>query len=140
MTAANDWEIAWAGVTIDCTNPETTAQFWAELLGHHSRRAGADRPGCYRIGPFVDGGPVLNFQPVTEPNRTKVRLHLDLWVEDLDAAVRRTRALGGRVVGESQIVAGRGTITVMADPEGHEFCLIAAPRLAPAARVMGRRS
>jgi predicted enzyme related to lactoylglutathione lyase len=119
-------EIAWAGVTIDCQEPERVASFWSALLSTTIRPVGPDRPGWYRIGPLVAGGPVLNFQPVKEQRSGKVRIHLDLWVDDLDAAVRRAERLGGRPVGAREVVLGRGTIAVMADPEMHEFCLISA--------------
>jgi len=118
--------IAWAGVTIDARQPARLASFWSALLGLPARPAGDDRPGWYRLGPAVPGGPVLNLQPVAEAKAGKVRIHLDLWVDDLDAAVTRAEALGAHALGAREVVAGRGTIAVMADPEGHEFCLISA--------------
>ncbi|WP_329143674.1 MULTISPECIES: VOC family protein [unclassified Streptomyces] len=45
---------------------------------------------------------LLVFQPVAEPKPGKVRLHLDVSVDDVD----------------------EGVVVVMADPEGHEFCLV----------------
>jgi predicted enzyme related to lactoylglutathione lyase len=122
-------EIAWAGVTIDCREPERVAAFWSALLDVPSRPAGTGREGWYRVGPFVSGGPVLNFQPVAEAKSGKVRIHLDLWVSDLELAVSRAEGLGASRAGEWEVVPGRGTIAVMADPEGHEFCLISADRL-----------
>jgi predicted enzyme related to lactoylglutathione lyase len=119
-------EIAWAGVTIDCREPARTATFWARLLRTDVRPGGPGRDGWYRLGPPVRGGPVLTFQPVADPKVGKVRLHLDLWVEDLDAAVQRVHDLGGLRVGGRETVPGRGSIVVMTDPEGHEFCLISA--------------
>lgn len=71
-------------------------------------------------------GPVLNFQPVRENHVAKSPVHLDLWVDDLDDAVARAESLGGRSTGSREVVARRGTIAVMTDPEGHEFCLISA--------------
>ncbi len=121
--SADDPEIAWAGVTIDCRDPERIAGFWSALLDAPARPAGVERESWYRIGPVVSGGPVLNFQPVAEPKSGKVRIHLDLWVSDLDRAVGRAQSLGA-TVGERAVVPGRGTIAVLADPEGHEFCLI----------------
>jgi predicted enzyme related to lactoylglutathione lyase len=116
--------IAWAGVTVDCRDPERVADFWGALLDAPARPAGAGREGWYRIGPVVVGGPVLNFQPVADGTVAKTPVHLDLWVDDLDGACRRVDALGGRAAGGRHVVAGRGTIAVMHDPEGHEFCLI----------------
>jgi predicted enzyme related to lactoylglutathione lyase len=117
-------QIAWAGVTIDCQDPERTARFWAGMLGAATRPAGAGREGWYRIGPVVPGGPVINFQPVGEAKAGKVRIHLDLWVDDLDRAIQRVEALGGGAPRSREVVPGRGTIAVATDPEGHELCLI----------------
>jgi predicted enzyme related to lactoylglutathione lyase len=118
--------IAWAGVTIDCREPQRTATFWSALLNLPARAAGSDREGWFRLGPVVSGGPVINFQPVAETNVGKVRIHLDLWVDDLDAVARQVSALGGSPSRQREVVAGRGTVWVMTDPEGHEFCIISA--------------
>jgi predicted enzyme related to lactoylglutathione lyase len=115
---------AWGGVTIDCVDAEGTARFWATLLDVDPHRAGPDRAGWYRIAPLVPGGPVLNFQPVGERKAGKVRIHLDLWVDDLDAASRQVEQLGGSSTWERQVYVGRGTVVVAGDPEGHEFCLV----------------
>ena len=60
-----------------------------------------------------------------------LRIHLDLWCDDLDAAVRRVGELGGRAPRGYESIPGRGTIAVVADPEGHEFCLISAEGSTP---------
>ena len=53
----------------------------------------------------------------------KTRVHIDLWVEDLHDAIQLVEELGGSQVGEIQNARG-GTIVVMTDPDGTEFCLI----------------
>jgi predicted enzyme related to lactoylglutathione lyase len=45
-------------------------------------------------------------------------VHLDLRCDDLDAELTRLRELGARVVARHQ------GLTVLADPEGNEFCLL----------------
>jgi predicted enzyme related to lactoylglutathione lyase len=115
---------AWGAVTIDCFDAEGTARFWATLFGVDADPAGADRGGWFRIAPMVDGGPVLNFQPVAERKTGKVRIHLDVWVADLDAASRQVEELGGSSTWQRQVYEGRGTVIVASDPEGHEFCLV----------------
>ena len=117
-------EVEWAGVTIDCLDPEASAAFWSALLDRPALPVGPDRAGWYRLGPVVQGGPVINFQPVAEQKVGKVRVHLDLWVDDLDAVARRVETLGGSRSGEREVVSGRGTIPVMNDPDGNEFCII----------------
>lgn len=50
-------------------------------------------------------------------------LHLDIVVEDLDAAVARAKAAGARVESEPK-TSNWGRIAMLADPFGHGFCLI----------------
>lgn len=114
--------IAWAEVTIDCRDTRRIAEFWGQLLGHTPRDVG--RPGWYRIGPLTNGGPALTFQPVPETKTTKTPVHLDLRVADLDATIGLIERLHGS--GPAQVHRyPEGTVAVMADPEGHEFCLVA---------------
>lgn len=114
----------WAAVTVDCADPQAASAFWSGLLGVPARAI--DLPGWYRIGPTVAGGPALTFQPVPEAKAGKTRLHLDLWVAELDAAIRRVQELGGRSTGETHRYE-EGTVVVMADREGNEFCLVGPP-------------
>ena len=88
---------------------------------------GEDRPGWLRIHPFgPDRPPFINLQPVGERKAGKVRLHIDVFVEDLDAAATRVVELGGSDSGDREVL-DRGRIAVMLDPEGNEFCLLAPP-------------
>jgi predicted enzyme related to lactoylglutathione lyase len=75
------------------------------------------------LGQRGDPQPRLAFQPVTEPSQGKVRVHLDITVEDIDEAVALVTTLGGRFTGEEHR-HDEGVVVVMADPEGHEFCLV----------------
>ncbi len=117
--------IAWAAVTIDARDPGRLAAFYADLIGAPVVPVGDDRPGWCRVGPAVPGGPVIAFQPVAEAGPS-ARIHLDLWVSELDDAIARVVELGGRPSRAVQVLA-RGRIAVMADPEGNELCLLAAP-------------
>ena len=67
--------------------------------------------------------PRLTFQRVPEPKATKVRIHLDVQVEDIDAGRRQVADLGGRWSGV-RLDYDEGVVLVMLDPEGHEFCLV----------------
>jgi predicted enzyme related to lactoylglutathione lyase len=51
------------------------------------------------------------------------RIHLDVTVDDVDEAVELATSLGGRTTGERHDY-DEGVVVVMADPEGHEFCLV----------------
>jgi predicted enzyme related to lactoylglutathione lyase len=63
------------------------------------------------------------FQPVSEPKVGKVRIHLDVTVDEVEEAIELVSALGGRFTGERHDYAD-GVVVIMADPEGHEFCLV----------------
>jgi predicted enzyme related to lactoylglutathione lyase len=114
----------WIEVTIDCVNVETVVAFWRGLLA--LERIDDPLPGWARTAPTVPGGPVLNFQPVDEAKRGKSRVHLDLRTDDLAASVAQVRAAGGQWTGEVHVY-GEGTVAVMADPEGTEFCIVGPP-------------
>ena len=109
----------WVGVTVDCIDVERVARFWSVLLG---RPPGPTRPGCVYLGRHDDPQPRLVFQPVAEPKQGKVRLHLDVLVDDIDAGIAQVVELGGRATGERHD-HDEGVVVVMADPEGNEFCL-----------------
>ncbi len=49
-------------------------------------------------------------------------MHLDIAVEDVDAASARVEALGGMKLQEIEESGARWI--VMADPDGNEFCLV----------------
>ena len=108
-----------AGVTIDCRDPQRLADFWSAVLGGEVTES---LPGWRRVS-VGDGAPVLTFQPVPEPKVGKTRLHLDIAVPDADEAVDRIMALGGRWTGERHDYP-EGAVLVMADPENNEFCVV----------------
>jgi len=116
----------WWAVTIDCLDPVRVAAFWSELLGAPVVAVGPDRPGWVRIQPLAPAGPFVNFQPVTEPKSGKVRIHLDVLVDDLDQAAARVVELGGADTGSREVLP-RGRIALVRDPEGNELCLLAPP-------------
>jgi predicted enzyme related to lactoylglutathione lyase len=116
--------IEWIEVTIDCGNVGVVAEFWHRLLG--LVRLEDPLPGWARAASTVPGGPALTFQPVSEPKVGKTRVHLDLRTGDLAAGLARIRALGGDWTGEIHVY-DEGTVAVMADPEGTEFCLLGPP-------------
>jgi predicted enzyme related to lactoylglutathione lyase len=114
----------WAAVTVDCLDADRVSQFWSRLLDLPIRTIGL--PGWFRLGPTVAGGPVMTFQPLPEQKAGKTRIHLDLWVDQLDATMAMVRELGGRSTEEIHRY-DEGTVVVMADVEGNEFCLVGPP-------------
>jgi sirohydrochlorin cobaltochelatase len=102
--------------------------FWARIAGYAI--GDLDREGTYLdLVPPRPELPVLFVQRTHEPPPAN-RVHLDLYVEDLEAARERVLALGGTQ--HSDLVHGSegGSWYVMADPEGTLFCLMGADSLA----------
>jgi predicted enzyme related to lactoylglutathione lyase len=112
--------IIWSAVTIDCLDAERVARFWSALLG---RQPGPTHDDWIYLGERSDSQPRVVFQPVKEPKEGKVRIHLDLTVDDINESIDFVTALGGRSTGERHDY-DEGVVVVMADPEGHEFCLV----------------
>jgi hypothetical protein len=110
----------WVGVTVDCVDVARVAGFWSALL---DRPQGPSEPGWVYLGQPGDLQPRLVFQAVTELKHGKVRLHLDVAVDDITEGIAQAVALGGRFTGERHDY-DEGVVVVMADPEDHEFCLV----------------
>ena len=113
-------------VVIDCPDPEALAAFYSELLG---------QPVTYRSEDWVviarndtTSGIAfqlaLDHQPPQWPNPDAQQMHLDVMVDDVEAAEPVVLRLGARRL------AGEGS-HVYADPAGHPFCLIPRPDWAP---------
>ena len=107
---------------IDCRDPTRLALFWSELLGRAVTEEHSG-PGWASVGSRFDGQPRLTFQEVSERKTAKVRLHLDVQVDDVEVGRRQVEELGGRWTDERHDY-DEGVVLVMADPEGHEFCLV----------------
>jgi hypothetical protein len=67
-------------------------------------------------------GARLTFQKIQESSSRPSKLHLDLTADDRRAEVRRLRNLGASELREVN-VEDDWTWTVMADPDGNEFCV-----------------
>jgi catechol 2,3-dioxygenase-like lactoylglutathione lyase family enzyme len=105
-------------IVIDCADPKKLADFWAAALGY--RAVGFGDP-YFLLLPTQQAYPPVILQRVPEPKQGKARIHFDLRVDDVEAAVRRMEALGAR-----RIDVGQGDAVAwvpMADPEGNEFCV-----------------
>ncbi|MFE5327873.1 VOC family protein [Embleya sp. NPDC056575] len=105
-------------IVVDAREPRVLVRFWAGLLGGEP----VDRErGWSHVEPA--GSARMAFQPVPEDRAGKNRLHLDLAVADIDAAVALAVSLGATPVGET-VTDEQGSFRVMRDPEGNEFCFV----------------
>jgi predicted enzyme related to lactoylglutathione lyase len=105
-------------VTIDAADPDRLAAFWSALLETSVGSTMDDGRFVFLRG--NDRVPTLCFHRVPEPKSVKNRVHLDLEVDDLDAATARIQELGGSWSGAEHTLDAVVWRTV-ADPEGNEF-------------------
>ena len=124
-----------AQVAIDATDTAVAAAVaasWSAVLGWSELER---EDGLISIGPTM-GGAGIDVIAVPEAKTLKNRLHLDLRADgDRAPELARLLALGARRVDVGQ--APDVTWTVLADPEGNEFCLLQG---GPHARTVRRFS
>jgi predicted enzyme related to lactoylglutathione lyase len=108
-------------VVIDTHDLPGLAGFWTAALGW---RVLSERAEEIVIGPDVTAPVGICFMPVTDAKTVKNRVHLDLTTSaaDRDAEIERLLTLGARRVDIGQ--TGQESWTVLADPEGNEFCVV----------------
>jgi predicted enzyme related to lactoylglutathione lyase len=111
-------------IQTDCPDPERLAAFWGAVLAVKIVSRLGDPPQFVNLEAAEPGAPQLAFQRVPEAKVVKNRLHLDLRVEDVDAACARIEGLGGRRRDDHDFHEHGYSWRRMADPEGNEFCLI----------------
>ncbi|MEX1280285.1 MAG: VOC family protein [Acidimicrobiia bacterium] len=108
----------------DTADLDRVAAFWTRVLGLGI--AYQDDRYVY-LDQLSPNGPRLAFQLVPESKSTKNRLHLDLQVPDRSAFVELVETLGGSVLVADHREGEFPPWTVLADPEGNEFCVYEAP-------------
>ena len=120
-------------VTIGTPRPYDLAGFYSRLLDlpvTAEDPPGPDGEGWAQIRPPRGEGPTLNFEyerhftrPVwpAAPGEQTASQHLDVWVDDLDAATEWALSQGATLAGFQP----QDDVRVMFDPDGHPFCLFA---------------
>jgi predicted enzyme related to lactoylglutathione lyase len=121
LDALNDQTGPIASVVVDCADPRAMARFWAEATDWPVHKL-TDDQAVLRSAAGV--GPYLQFLRTPDPKPGWNRVHLDLRPypgDDLQTETSRLRTLGATVLDLDD-----PTIpwTVLADPEGNEFCLL----------------
>ena len=114
--------LEWEQVIIDSSDPEALGRWWASALGWVIVN---DDPDEFEIRPAENQLPGLLFADVPEAKTVKNRLHLDFRPLDQEAEVARLVALGAT---HADVGQGDESWVVLADPEGNEFCVLAARR------------
>ena len=112
------------GVVLDSPDARALAGFYRRLLGWEVKREEPD----WVILTAPDGGAGLSFQTETAyvrptwpagPGDQQMMMHLDIWVDDLEAAGAHAVATGA-VLADFQ---PQDDVRVYLDPAGHPFCL-----------------
>ena len=113
-------------LTLDSSDPRRDATFWSAVLGWEvahtqDEYAMLTGPGGVALGL----GLVADHEPPTWPNeRGTKQFHLDLAVDDLDAAAAECVSVGATLPDEQPGETWR----VLLDPSGHPFCLTQAAK------------
>ena len=128
--------LRWYTLVVDCQDVRKQATWWARALDwtviHESDKecvivpAWADDTVIQQT-PWERVGPGMVFVPVSMGKSVKNRLHIDLAPhisQDRDAEIQRLEQLGARRVDVGQ--PDDATWTVLADPEGNEFCVLSS--------------
>lgn len=112
-------------VVIDTRDPAALAGFYSELLGLLPVTYTSDDWVVIAVNDTTSG---IAFQLAPDhcPPRwpdpaAPQQFHLDVMVDDVEAAIGQAVALGARQVRDA----------VLTDPAGHPFCLIRRPQWAP---------
>ncbi|MCV7280567.1 VOC family protein [Mycolicibacterium flavescens] len=112
--------LAAVNITIDTTDPDALAQWWATALDGQLNPLA---PGFF-VTVALPGGPGLAFQKVDDPTPGKNRVHLDFGAADVEAEVQRLVGLGATETGRHSM--GDFGWVVLADPDGNAFCVAPA--------------
>ena len=108
-------------IVIDAHDLPTLARFWTQALGW---KVLSEREREIVIGTDENAPVGICFMPVTDQKIVQNRVHLDITTEaqDRDQEIDRLIGLGAQRVDVGQ--TGKESWTVLADPEGNEFCVI----------------
>ncbi len=108
-----------SGIIIDVSDGPRAAAFWSGVF---------EVEVAFEFDEFIffDVDEIhLVLQIVADPKVVKNRAHIDLTSDDPDAFIEKVVGLGGSVV--STVDKQSYALTVLADPDGNEFCVSRQP-------------
>ncbi|MET8009673.1 VOC family protein [Streptomyces sp. NPDC005271] len=114
-----------AVLSLDCAEPEELAEFYAKVLGAEIQaittldRIDIAAPGGTRMAFLRDHGYAPPSWPRPDDSQ---QAHLELLVEDIDAAERKVVDLGARPL-DTKDNGGPRDVRLYSDPAGHPFRL-----------------
>jgi len=110
-------------VVFDAADLTAESNFWAGLLG-----GTIDAEEDWHMV-IVDGRPMVGVQlapdhiPPDWPHGNPQQIHLDLWIDDIDAAHEEVMSRGATLLQAATETDAPDNFQVYADPAGHPFCL-----------------
>ncbi|WP_125777474.1 VOC family protein [Antribacter gilvus] len=127
--------LRWYSTVVESTDHKKLARWWAEALGwdvifETDDEAVVVPPWARDLSQqleFHRVPPGFVFVPVVHEKTTKNRLHWDFaphTSDDRDAEIARLVGLGATIIDVGQ--PDEATWTVLADPDGNEFCVLSA--------------
>jgi len=108
-------------ICVDANDIHALASWWSQALGWPAEPTD---DGDVALRAPAGAGPDWLFLPVPDDRVVKNRIHFDFTPDDQQAEVDRLIGLGARHVDIGQ--SGEEGWVVLADPEGNEFCILAA--------------
>ncbi|WP_293699614.1 VOC family protein [uncultured Agrococcus sp.] len=132
--------LRWYTVVVDSHDTQTQARWWAEVLDWEVifdtpdeaviiPRGMSPEP-TETLDEWLKAGQGMVFVKVPEDKSVKNRLHIDLaphTSQDRDAEIERLVGMGAKHIDVGQ--TEEDTFTVLADPEGNEFCVLSSRAL-----------
>ena len=107
-------------VSLDCSDPQALATFYATLMGEKPGFMSEDFAAFKSSGIWLAMHRVDDYRPPQWPDpAAPQQLHLDLAVDDLDAAEQRAVELGAT---KADVQPAPDRWRVLIDPAGHPFC------------------
>jgi predicted enzyme related to lactoylglutathione lyase len=121
-TTTNETAVArLAMVNIDCTDPARLAEFYGRVLGWPVTHSEAEYAMISGDGTSIGFGRVDGYTAPAWPDPDGGKqFHLDLYVDDLEAAMATCRELGASV---PEFQPGGKQWQVLLDPDDRPFCL-----------------
>lgn len=127
--------LRWYSNVIEAKDPGSLARWWASALEWDIVYEAADEVviiprwalEAWAETPFHRQGPGLVFVLVEHEKTAKNRIHMDFaphLTDDRDAEIQRLIDLGARRIDVGQ--PSGASFTVLADPDGNEFCVLSA--------------
>lgn len=110
-----------SSVTLDCPDAGNLAAFYADITGGKVTFLNDVWATVNGPGGRIEFQTALRYTPPTWPDPTSsMQMHLDFYVDDLDAAEARVLAAGAT---KYDFQPNGDHCYVYADPAGHPFCL-----------------